>query len=549
MVRERGGIPTETLMGLRRRLAMLPKRDSGRRAEVARIAELFGVSSSTIYRALTSVRHPKGLRRADRGRPRTADAGQMNRYCTIVAALKVRTTNGQGRKLSTARAIELLEDHGVLTPDGLVRAPKGLLKRPTVDRWLQAWGYDHRRMLRAPTAVRFEARRSNECWQFDMSPSDLKRLARPEWVEPGRGEPTLMLFSVVDDRSGVAYQEYRCVYGEDAESALRFLFNAMAPKQDSPFEGVPEMLYLDNGPVARSLVFQTVMERLGVDWRTHMPAGSDGTRPTARSKGKVERPFRTVKEAHETLYHFHKPHTEAEANAWLSNFVVKYNEKPHRREAHSRMEDWIANLPESGFREMCSWERFCAFAREPERRKVGSDAHLSIQGVRYEVDAELAGEEVILWWGLFDHELYVEWRDKRFGPYRPSGGPIPLHRYRKRKKSAREKRAETVAALAAQLSIPRSAASGQSVVGPSADIVALPRSAFVDPDPWGEITYRNELEARHGIADRLGKPLGALDADARTFISELLQRTLDKAEIASTIVERFLSRPKGTNEC
>ena len=172
MAREQGGIPTETLMGLRRCLAALPKRDPGRRTEVARIAELFGVSSSTIYRALTSVRHPKGLRRADRGRPRTADAGQMNRYCTIVAALKVRTTNGQGRKLSTARAIEFLEDHGVLTPDGMVRAPKGLLKRPTVDRWLQAWGYDHQRMLRAPAAVRFEARCSNECWQFDMSPSD-----------------------------------------------------------------------------------------------------------------------------------------------------------------------------------------------------------------------------------------------------------------------------------------------------------------------------------------------------------------------------------------
>ena len=549
MVRERGGIPTETLMGLRRRLAALPQRDPGRRAEVARIAELFGVSASTVYRALASTRQPKGLRRGDRGRPRAADALQMNRYCTVVAALKLRTTNGQGRKLSTARAIELLEDYGVQTPDGVVRAPKGLLRRPTVDRWLQAWGYDHRRMLRAPAAVRFEARRSNECWQFDMSPSDLKRVARPEWVEPGRGEPTLMLFSVVDDRSGVAYQEYRCVYGEDAESALRFLFNAMAPKQDSPFEGVPDMLYLDNGPVARSLVFQSVMEHLGVDWRTHMPAGADGTRPTARSKGKVERPFRTVKEAHETLYHFHTPHTEAEANAWLSNFVVRYNEKPHRREAHSRIEDWIANLPESGFREMCSWERFCAFAREPERRKVGSDAHLSIQGVRYEVDAELAGEEVVLWWGLFDLELYVEWRDKRFGPYRPSGGPIPLHRYRRRRKSAREKRAETVATLAAQLSIPRSAASGQRVAGPGADIVALPRRTFVDPDPWGEITYRNEFEARHGIADRLGKPLGALDDDARAFITELLQRTLDKAEVASAIAERFLGRAKGTNEC
>ena len=36
-----------------------------------------------------------------------------------------------------------------------------------------------------------------------------------------------MLYSVVDDRSGVAYQEYHGVYGEDVEAALRFLFNAM----------------------------------------------------------------------------------------------------------------------------------------------------------------------------------------------------------------------------------------------------------------------------------------------------------------------------------
>ena len=29
-------------------------------------------------------------------------------------------------------------------------------------------------------------------------------------------------------------------------------------------------------------------------------------------------------------------------------------------------------------------------------------------GVAYMVDAELAGETVSLWWGLFDNELYVE---------------------------------------------------------------------------------------------------------------------------------------------
>ena len=51
-----------------------------------------------------------------------------------------------------------------------------------------------------------------------------------------------------------------------------------------------------------TLLFQQVMRYLGVDVRTHMPRGSDGRRVTARAKGKVERPFRTVKEMHEMLY-------------------------------------------------------------------------------------------------------------------------------------------------------------------------------------------------------------------------------------------------------
>src|ERR1700751_3440794 len=107
------------------------------------------------------------------------------------------------------------------------------------------------------------------------------------------------------------------------EAALRFLFNAMAPKQIDgfPFQGIPRMIYLDNGPVARSHVFQQVMRYLDIDVRAHLPQGKDGQRVTARSKGKVERPFRTVKEMHETLYHFHEPKDEDEANAWLLNFL------------------------------------------------------------------------------------------------------------------------------------------------------------------------------------------------------------------------------------
>jgi hypothetical protein len=65
------------------------------------------------------------------------------------------------------RAIELLEEHGVDTPDGHVQAPQGLLAATTVNRWLRTWGYDHARMTRAPPSVRFEARHANELWHFD----------------------------------------------------------------------------------------------------------------------------------------------------------------------------------------------------------------------------------------------------------------------------------------------------------------------------------------------------------------------------------------------
>jgi hypothetical protein len=408
-------ISAEALLELHRRLATLPPRSHERRLVMQATAHLYGVSEPTLYRALTARGRPKIVRRADRGTPRVLPQEQLERYCELIAAIKVRTSNKKQRHLSTGEAIRLLEEFGLETPDGFVQAPKGRLTRTTVNRYLQRWGFDRASLLRQPAAVRFQAEHSNECWQFDLSPSDLKAVKEPSWVRPEVGVPTLMLFSVVDDRSGVAYQEYHCVYGEDVEAALRFLFNAMAPKpmDNFPFHGIPSMIYLDNGPVAKSHVFQQVMRYLGVDVRAHMPQGKDGRRVTARSKGKVERPFRTVKEMHETLYHFHEPKDEAEANAWLMHFLVRYNGMQHRSEPHSRLDDWLQHLPPSGVRAVCSWERFCTFAREPERRKVGIDARVSVAGVHYDVDPDLAGETVVLWWGLFDNELYVEHSERR----------------------------------------------------------------------------------------------------------------------------------------
>jgi hypothetical protein len=128
----------------------------------------------------------------------------------------------------------------------------------------------------------------------------------------------------------------------------------------------------------------------------------------------------TEEELHETLYHFHKPATEDEANAWLRNYLLRYNDQPHRHESHSRIEDWRRNLPPEGIREMCDWERFCTFAREPEQRTVGADARVSLDDVCYELDPDLAGERVTLWFGLFDDQVGVVRPNRR--KFRPAIG-------------------------------------------------------------------------------------------------------------------------------
>ena len=482
----------ETLVALRNRLEQLPERSAERQALIQNCADLHGVSTDTIYRSLREQFRPRALHRRDRGVPRKLSHKEMEHLCEVIAAVKLRTTNLKRRHLSTGGVIDLLIDPGIETPDGLLRIEPDALTRSTVNRYLRAWGMDDRHIQQPPPAVRFQADNSNDCWQFDLSPSDLKQVPAPLWIEEGRGTPTLMLFSVVDDRSGAAYQEYRCVYGEDAASGLRFLFNAMAPKEEEGLvlQGIPRMIYLDNGPIAKSRVFRTVMAQPGVDIRTHMPKGSDGRRVTARAKGKVERPFRTVKEAHETLYHFHTPQNEAEANLWLRRYLVRYNSQPHRSEPHSRSEDWLGHLPAGGIRAMCAWERFCAFAREPETRKVGVDARVQADGIEYEVDPSLAGETVTLWWGLFDHELYVEHREQRFGPFGPIGAPIPLHRYRSFKKSAGDERIDRIEALAVKLGLPRgpgragaaSARDGGASVNPVRRSRPVPRVALHQRD-------------------------------------------------------------------
>ena len=247
-------IPTDAIIILHNRLSTLSVRDPKRRMIVSEVAEFYGVSHATVYRALRQQHKPRTVHRADYNRPRAILPEEMRRYCELIAALKIRTTNKKGRHLSTKECIRLLENHGVETSQGLVKSPAGLLKLSTINRFLNRFGLDFPSLCIQPTVVHFQAEYSNECWHFDFSPSDFKHFSDDKTSSSKENLPTLMLASVADDRSGVIYQEYHYVYGENVITALKFLFNAMAPKKipNFPFQGIPKMIYTDNGPVAKS---------------------------------------------------------------------------------------------------------------------------------------------------------------------------------------------------------------------------------------------------------------------------------------------------------
>ena len=171
---------------------------------------------------------------------------------------------------------------------------------------------------------------------------------------------------------------------------------------------------------------------------------------------------------------------------------------------------------------------------------------MTVGGVVYDVAPELAGETVVLWWGLFDQDLYVEHEERPFGPYGPSDGPIPLHRYRKAARSKADERAgRLAAALADRLGLLRAnltGAEGARAAAGSADGCQLHSRAFAGPDPFQELAYPSVLAAKHAIVDEIGQPLAALPTEDRRFIDDLARVTLNKPEVLARVRERFGKR-------
>jgi hypothetical protein len=167
-------LAADTLIMLHNRLTELAKRDPKRKLVIREVAKLHSVSVATVYRALRKYDNLSLVTRIDYNRPRLVKYEEMKKYCELIAALKLRTTNKKGRHLSNNACIGIIENYGIELDGRLVKAPTGLLKKSTVSFYLRRFGLEHSLLTAQPVFVRFQARHSNECWQFDFSPSDFK---------------------------------------------------------------------------------------------------------------------------------------------------------------------------------------------------------------------------------------------------------------------------------------------------------------------------------------------------------------------------------------
>jgi hypothetical protein len=512
-------IPLEILYRLDEKLTNLPNNGKLRRALVQEVAECYQLSETTVYRQLKKLMlHPRErLVRKDKGHSRIIKDDDLHHYCQLIAAMKIRSMNGKKHMLSTARCIKFLEDDGIEIKGRVIKVEPNLLKVSTVNNYLNHYLISPNDIFMEPTVNHFEASYSNQCWQLDITPSELHRLPTQHANDPRR----LMLYSVIDDKSGLSYSRYYLAEGEDTLTALDFLYHAFSKiTGDQPeLYGIPDFIYTDNASFVKSRLFIRVMEKLGIQILTHLPRGKGGRKTTARSKGKLERHNRSMKTMLEPRYRFELPQHLDQANSLLGPIAVEIANKKHRSQNLTRYQVWKTNLPAHADLSICSYEHYSLLLREPVERVVKSDATVQLNNIHYQLSSQFAGEDVLLLVSLDSTSIHIEYREQEYGPFFPVEAPTPFGEYDHHKKSEREQAADNVVDLSKHITLRLPAYENQTK--------QAPLNINTNLLPGYLKKYETALQAKLALAKHIEKPLSLLTASQKQFIDTLTQQTLE----------------------
>ncbi|MEI6096297.1 MAG: hypothetical protein WCR08_12715 [Gammaproteobacteria bacterium] len=524
-------IPLEILYRLDEKLTNLPSNGKLRHALVQEVAECYQLSETTVYRQLKKLMlHPRErLVRKDKGHSRIIKDDDLHHYCQLIAAMKIRSMNGKKHMLSTARCIKFLEEDGIEIKGRVIKVEPNLLKISTVNNYLNHYLISPNDIFTEPTVNHFEASYSNQCWQLDITPSELHRFPTQHANDPRR----LMLYSVIDDKSGLSYSRYYLAEGEDTLTALDFLYHAFLKiTGDQPeLYGIPDFIYTDNASFVKSRLFVRVMAKLGIQILTHLPRGKGGRKTTARSKGKLERHNRTMKTMLEPRYRFELPQHLDQANSLLGPIAVEIANKKHRTQNLTRYQVWKTNLPVHADLSICSYEHYSLLLREPVERVVKSDATVQLNNIHYQLSSQFAGEEVLLLVSLDSTSIHIEYREQEYGPFFPVEAPTPFGEYDHHKKSEREQAADNVVDLSKHITLRLPAYENQN------QTKQAPLNINTNLLPGYLKKYETALQAKLALAKHIEKPLSLLTTSQKQFIDTLTQQTLEHDVLISQLNE------------
>lgn len=368
----------------------------GKEPIYAAACQELGISRATLHRALAEV-----AIRAERKQRR--DAGESSlprREAVLISAYLMESHRKNNKRLASVdQAVDVLRSNGAIRAERThpVTGQIVPLSTSAIARGLRAYGLHPDQLLQPAPAVQLRSLHPNHVWQIDASLCVLYYLNTSDPKQQGlqvmdhdkfyKNKPKnlkaiennrVWSYEVTDHTSGLIFPHY--VFGAESGTNLAEAFvEAIQPKPDFPFHGVPFILMMDMGSANTSGLFKNLARRLQVQVIPHAPR-------KARATGQVEKARDIIERSFESGLKFRAVHSLEELNALARQWAVWFNaKKSHSRHGKKRTEAWMAITPEQlrvpPSREVCQ----ALLTHAPEERKVTDFLRVEFRGEFYDV--------------------------------------------------------------------------------------------------------------------------------------------------------------------
>lgn len=320
---------------------------------------------------------------------RKAAEGSPDDYDGLIQKVAVLRRENPSRSIE--RCIFILEEEGA--------APRGLLKRSTVQRRLQKMGLGYRQIRKQAENKRNSSARHQKPHRMMMVQADYKDGPKLPVGKNGKKMETHLLVLIDDCTRYVIHSAfYLNEKEENVETGLRDAITRF---------GLFDRYYTDNGKCFVSTDLKKALGRLGISHTRSRPYKPKG-------RGKVEK-FNQMADVFIDEVALDKPRTLEELNAkWAVYLEAYYHEKPHE------------GLP-GGISPLTAWESDSRALRFPDMevmaeaflrqssRIVDNSGCISFQGNKYEAGLPLASQKVAV---VYD-PLYLNEIEIRYGTMEP----------------------------------------------------------------------------------------------------------------------------------